>query len=521
VLPAAVLVLACVELTGLDDLSVESAASTADAAAFPYGGTPCTTNRECGERVGTSLRADKAVPAVCVQPERQCVPLLSEDCTTVTGDYLDDRAIVIGSLFSTRGSQGATNLPRQQAAMLAVEEINRAGGIPAGRTSAGARPLVLVSCDESTDLLRAGEHLVSELHVPAIIGPNTSQDTLDLSNELTIAAGTAVISPTAVASSISALLDDDLTWLMVPSDEQRAPLMMHQIQALESELRSGRKLDRVKLGVVFRNDALGIGTRSALNGLVFNGATLADPINLGDHVRIDPYDYRDADQAALVEAYVEFAPDIVVLAGTAEAVTQVMVPLEAGWPSEKPRPHYVVIDSTKVPELLAAVADDADLRARIRGTGLMPDPASAAIYNAFKVEYQLRFPNSPSSISGMGPSYDATYAVAYALAATNARAPSGDGVAQGLRQLAGGAVRVEVGKTDILAAFQQLAAAEPISAIGTFAPLEWNEHGAVSSGLIEVWCIGLANQTPAYQSSGLTFDVQSQEVRGEYVPCSK
>ena len=91
-----------------------------------------------------------------------------------------------------------------------------------------------MSCDESTNLLRAGGHLVNDLHVPAIVGPNTSQDTLDVSTKVTVPGGTVVMSPTGVASSIAALTDNDLTWLMVPSDVQRAPLMIESDQRSES-----------------------------------------------------------------------------------------------------------------------------------------------------------------------------------------------------------------------------------------------------------------------------------------------
>src|SRR5207237_320623 len=151
--------------------------------------------------------------------------------------------------------------------------------VPAGSTSANGRPLVLVSCDESTNLVRAATHLVNDLHVPAIVGPNTSQDTLDVSTKVTVPGGTVVMSPTGVASSIASLSDNDLTWLMVPSDVQRAPLMISQINSLETSLKADRAKSTIKLGIVFRNDALGIGTRTALSDLVLNGKSLADPVN--------------------------------------------------------------------------------------------------------------------------------------------------------------------------------------------------------------------------------------------------
>ena len=165
---------------------------------------------------------------------------------------------------------------------MAAEEINQTGGIPPAAVGGNTRPLVVVSCDESTDLVRAAKHLALDLRVPAIVGPNTSQDTLDVSNKVTIPAGTLVMTPTAVASGIADLSDQGLTWLMVPSDVQRAPLMIEQIGELETMLRTERATPTIKLGVIFRNDALGIGTRTSLNTMSLNGKSLTDSISAGN-----------------------------------------------------------------------------------------------------------------------------------------------------------------------------------------------------------------------------------------------
>ena len=490
----------------------------------------CTTNQQCVDKasqtsggMGAGGASDAGpVAAVCIQPEGRCEPLLSEDCHTVTGDYLNDRAIILGSLFSTMGAQAATNLPRQQAAALAIEQINAVGGVPAGKTSADARPLVLVSCDESTNLVRAAEHLVKDLQVPAIIGPNTSQDTLDVSTKVTVPGGTVVITPTAVASSITALSDNDLTWLMVPSDVQRAPLMISQINVLEAQLKGERSLDQVKLGIVFRNDALGVGTRTSLNELKLNGMSLTDPLNLGNHVGIDGYNATDADQQALVTKYLTFAPDIIVLAGTAEAITKVMVPLEAQWVGDL-RPQYVLIDSTKVPELLTAVTNNDDLRGRIRGTGITPGPTGkdtpAEAYNGFKIDYDVRYAGSTSTISGMGPAHDAAYAIGLALAATKDQPVSGASIAAGLRKLAGGPTKVTTLGTNLLAAFQKLTSGAGLTAVGSFGVLDWDSNGAVKGGTLEMWCVGGTTAKPAYQSSGLLFDIMSAQESGAYKQC--
>jgi len=484
----------------------------------------CSTNQDCIDKYnadGAGGAADE-VPAVCIRPEQRCAKLLSEDCQTVTGDYANNRAILVGSLFSTMGDQAATNLPRQQAAALAIEQINAVGGVPA--SSGAARPLVMVSCDESTNLVRAAEHLVKDLKVPAIVGPNTSQDTIDVSNKVTVPNGTVVITPTAVASSITALDDDDLTWLMVPSDNQRAPLMISQLGELETQLKDERSLTMIKLGIVFRNDALGVGTRTSLNELVLNGKGLTDPVNLGNHVEIDGYSAADANLQGLVTKYLEFAPDIVVLAGTAEAISKVMVPLEAQWKGDD-RPYYVLIDSTKVPELITAVTNNEDLRGRVRGTGITPGPSGkntpAEAYNGFKIDYDVRYAGANATISGMGPAHDAAYAIGLALAATRDEPVSGASVAAGLRKLAGGSTKLTTLGTNLLAAFQKVNTSAGISAIGSFGVLDWDSNGAVKGGTLEMWCIGGTPTKPVYQSSGLTFDIMSQQQTGAYTQCGQ
>jgi branched-chain amino acid transport system substrate-binding protein len=381
----------------------------------------------------------------------------------------------------------------------------------------------MVSCDESTNLVRASTHLVGDLHVPAIVGPNTSQDTLDVSTKVTVPGGTVVMSPTGVASSIASLSDNDLTWLMVPSDVQRAPLMINQIGELEKDLKAARSKSVVKLGVVFRNDALGIGTRTSLNDLMINGASMTAGINLNANVQIDGYTGADATQQPLVTKYLMFSPDIIVLAGTAEAITKIMVPLEAQW-TNSDRPSYVLIDSVKVPELLAAVTNNDDLRHRIRGTGITPGPTGSNTpgdaFNAFVLDYNLRYPGSAATTSGMGPSHDAAYAIAWALAATRTLPVSGASVAQGLRMLAGGAMQVEATSTNILAAFQKLAAGQKISAIGTFGNLDWDANGAVLGGTLEMWCIGGPTTKPVYGSSGLSYDIKAKTYSSTmYVQC--
>jgi ABC-type branched-subunit amino acid transport system substrate-binding protein len=495
----------CSRVLSLEEYAVAAEVPDAQTPAFE-----CNTNRDCP--------SDANAPKVCVEATHTCVALKSEDCTTVTGDFRSENPIVIGSMFAFGGAQAGASMARQNAALLAVHEINGAGGIPRGDSSANARALVMVSCDASANLARAGRHLVEELHVPAIVGPNGSQDTIELSRQVSVPGGTVVITPTALASSIADLSDNGLTWQMVPTDLQRGPFLTLQIEDMAVELMRARKLPSVRFAAVFRDDALGIGTRTSLNELTLNGEPLPSLVSRGS-AHIDAYDLDAVDQQPIVRSYVELAPDIIVLAGTSELVQNVMVPLEQAWRADRPRPYYMLIDSLKNKELLDAVAGNDDLRKRIRGTGLTPSPRSINVYDAFQLSYQLAYPGTPSEVAGLGPSYDTVYAIAYALAATQGQPGTGRSVAEGLRMLSDGRVEIEVQAVTVLAAFSRLATKEPITAIGTFGPLAWGPNGAVLGGTLELWCIENIAGRLSYQSSGLTLDLASGLLEGSYKQC--
>jgi len=499
---------ACNSVIGLNDLEVD------DSPATPGG--ECETNAECIDKLSAASGAE--TPAVCVQPEGKCVPLFTEDCDAVTGDPRQDGVIVLGSLFSTKGAQADTNIRRQQSAMLAVTEINSLGGIP---TPSGNRSVVMVSCNETAGAWkRSADHLVNELKVPAIVGPNTSQDTIDVSTQISVPGGTVMMTPSAVASEIGDLVDNDLTWLMVPSDVQRAPLMIRQVNDIERQIKQQRGVDTVKLSVITRGDALGIGTRTSLNSLRLNDRPLSEQIGAEKSALFDSYEPTISEpNQALITKHVNFAPDIVVLAGTAEAITYVMKPLEESWNSSNPRPQYVTIDSTKVPELLTLVTNNDDLRRRVRGTGIVPDPESAGVYETFKQAYLAAYPG-PATISGMGPAYDAAYSIAYAIAAAGNDPITGETISKNLRKLAGGPVTVEVGRQNLTLAFQQLSSGERIRGIGTFGALDWNENGTVVGGTLEMWCIAAPSGGPTYRSSGLNFDLATSTESGTYVQCA-
>jgi ABC-type branched-subunit amino acid transport system substrate-binding protein len=518
--------------------------------AFDHELPECTTNAQCTTKLSAG---GSAVPAVCVhEPAAKCVALSSPDCTTITGNYMDERAVLIASLGATTGAQAATNLARQQSAMMAVEEINASnasGGILQSTTPGDVRKLFMLSCDANANLGRAATHLISELHVPAIVGPNLSQDTLDLTLgnrglPSSAQAGTALLSPAAVASAIATIPDNGLSFMMVPSDIQRVPLMERRIGDLEAQLRTRHTPAGIKVAIYYRGDALGQGTRDGLATLTVNGVSLAAAINAGK-AREDQYDPLGTDNGALVAQYIAFQPDIIIVVGTAEAVTYFTKPLEAAWPTgtaAPPRPFYVAIDSTKVPELLTQVSGQAgsDERKRWSGTGITPTPESQQAFTSFQVAYGQRWKDpvtgvaAPATVSGMGPAYDAVYTIALSLVGKRDAVIRGSMIAGGMPSLASNpqpcasdlsgfqapCFSISEHSRTLYQNMSMLLGAQAVTEVGTFGRLEWDGQGAKTNGLIELWCIDGSGPKPVYASGGQTYDVKSQATAGSYTQCA-
>jgi ABC-type branched-subunit amino acid transport system substrate-binding protein len=461
----------------------------------------------------TACSAALAAPAACVENGRQCVALASQDCQLIGEQTIEDRAIVLGALFS-KGS--ASSRSHQRSMGLAIEHVNAVDGVPAKDGS--SRPLVLVACDAEANLERASSHLLEELRVPAILGPDT-YETASVLAARSAAAGSILISPTLIASSRDAPRGSAPVWTMVPSDEQRMPLMQRLLGDLELQLRAERARHVLKLGILYREDALGNSVRRSIGALQFNGSALSELASRGASVKEDSFDASQRGQERAVEAQLAFGPDVIVLAADDAAIAEILLPLERGWVGNE-RPYYLLVESLEPLRPLSAALESSELRARVRGIGAAPSERSASVYDAFRIDYAARYPDDSPPIAGLASSFDATFALAYALAATREQPVSGSSIATGLRQLASGGVELELLPTKVLAAFQQLTEGNTVRLVGAMGSLAWDERGIPESGSLEAWCIAEGPPGPVVQSSGLRYEVTDKRLRGAYSGCA-
>jgi ABC-type branched-subunit amino acid transport system substrate-binding protein len=500
----------------------------------------CLTNQQCiddatkagpdltGAPEGYTGLVDGKVPAVCVQSAGKCRRLLTPDCPTLSGDFSNDGAIVLGTFLTVSGTLASSNVPRERSAVLAAEEINSAisgGGLPPAAGSTARRPIVVLNCDPSRDPLGTARHLAVDLKVPAVVGPNVAEDIINVTQEVSKDAGMLLMSPTAPPDPITNLVDDGLTWRAVPSDSQRVKLLIDQLNEVEELVRKARKKEIVKLAIPFRNDALGLSVRDAVSGkLIFNGHYISDPQN-SPAVSLDPYPLSDTKaQAAIAEKYATKGsiPDVVLVVAN-EVVPNIVIPFEQKLRASDPTaegPYYVAVDVAKVPAwLMAATKPDVlpEFRSRVRGIGLTPDGNSASVFASFNAAYTSRYGTNPAT-SAMGPSYDSMYSIAYALAATTHLPVTGKSVAAGLRSIASGD-SIQVGLNQANNALQQLAEGHSIALRGTHSLMEWDSKGDIIGGTVEVWCIRLVESTAVFASSGKSMDVATQTINGSYEQC--
>jgi hypothetical protein len=484
----------------------------------------CSVNADCVVDPMAGGGDGGGPATVCVRATGQCAALQSVDCPSVFGDYSNDDAVIIGTYFATAGAGATLNLPRQQAALLAAQEIDSsgAGGLPPAMSQGGVRPLVVVQCDPSTNPMRTAQHLIQDLHVPAIVGPDADQDVIEVTQNVSATEGTLLMSPSAQASTIATLSDSGLTTRDVPADDQRAALVLDQLNELQAIL-LGSRGPLLKLGIVYRNDVTGQSAFSSISGtLRFNGQPITAAAN-ASYVSVDTYDVASdvAAQTAIGVKYGGFNPDIVFITAP-EQIPNVVIPLEQSLTlsNATKRPYYLFTEAGKVSALLSGASQPnvpSDFPSRLRGVGVTPDAASAQTFAAFNAAFTSAYGSNPQ-VPDMGTSYDAMYSIAYAIAATADMPVSGPGIAKGLSMLGSGTT-VSVGAAQASATLQSLASGRSIALQGTFTAMQWDGNGDIAGGTLEVWCVGVSSGAPAFAGSGRTLDVGTQTLSGAYSPC--
>ncbi len=484
----------------------------------------CKLNAECIARLGEY--------SICEKTKLTCVKLLSTDCSKVYGDYKNDRAIYVGTMFKqgdTSGDLGAS--PDALAAIeLAFDELKNArGGLPdpAGGTS---RPIVTVECNQTQDAVRAARHLTREVRVPAILGASTSYVTIQVATQATIEDGVFLLSPYASSPGLSTLEDKNLVWRTYPSDAFQAaaiPKLVDEIVASPNfttprAARPGGTPTRV--GVVFKDDTYGQGLRDIiLAKLRFNGKSATQnqadgTLKLFSYPNTDDPAFATYDFTEVATKVIATAQpfDILMVLGTSESVA-VLSYAESHWSGDA-LPYYILPDGVASSSKLSiaidnivtgGTVDSKNIRKRIRGTII--NNFSGPVFDAFS----LRFKGN--AINGSN-AYDAAYLLMYGMYAGGTKPITGAGLAESMAKLQGPGPNVEVGANGLSTAIQALTNGA-ITLTGTAGNLTYDlKTGDVTAATAAVWCLGVDAQGKArlVPQTGETYSVTDDVLSGSF-----
>lgn len=485
-----------------------TATCSADKVCVGGGSGSCKVNADCPDQSGG--------PALCRKSDHVCVALLSQDCPRILAKgaaaVKNDDAIVLGTIFSLKGVNQASGVARTNSAELAASEIEEnIVGLPGG-TGGKPRPLVFVACDDSSDNTvaeRAAKHL-KDIGAPALIGPGGSGLVTAVAQNATIPAGLFLITPSATSTSLSAF--DNLVWRTAPSDVLQAVALRDQINALEIKFKADNpSVTAVKLSIVYQNNAYGSGLLDAMTKtLNLNGMPVGAAGNAGLFKPIS-YDATTLDPTAAAGQVSTDKPHLIVLVGTSEIITKLLVPVETNWPaSGTPRPLYLLADAARKQDALDAAKASEPLRLRIRGT--VPG-TSNPLFSAFNVRYQGKY-TATASVFGMAGAYDSVYLLLYGMASIGAKPITGAALATAMAKMVGG-TKIDVGPDAFKTALPALGTGNAIDISGASGPLDFDLTAHEAQSDIDVWCIGKdGTGATIFTSSGRYYDASKTQMTG-------
>lgn len=468
----------------------------------------CATNADC-----------KAQPAICRKTDGRCVPLLSPECAKVAGSVADDGTILLGSIFSLKGTNASAGQARENSVEAALSDITRdIVGLPALVGGGKPRPLAVLSCtdnDGMTDVSAAAATHLRDVGVAAVIGPGSSGLVTTVSQNVTVPAKMFLITPSATSASLSGL---SLVWRTAPSDVVQAVALSASVPEMETKYRADNAIPvqtAIKLAVVYKDDPYGSGLFNAVApALVLNGKPITDAMNAANYKGVKyattatAMDY----QAIVSDLAATFHPNLVLLFGTAEVVTQILQPLETSWPPMGfKRPAYLISDGGRKPELLTAVTGNDPLRLRIRGT--VPG-TNNALFQGFKLNYQSKHMGAYPDVFGMAGAYDSVYLLALTIASLGQAPIAGPAIETAMSKTVGGPMKFAIGKDKLADAIAAIASGKGLDVDGASGPLDFDLKAHEAPSDIDVWCISNLAMTPAYQSSGRFYDASTKAMTG-------
>jgi ABC-type branched-subunit amino acid transport system substrate-binding protein len=362
--------------------------------------------------------------------------------------------IKIGTLLSLTGALEAYGKPIQNGAVLAAEQVNRAGG-PMGRK------IQLVHRDSQTDptaAIDAAKKLVEVDKVVAIVGALSSGVTIPVATSVTIPSGIIQISPASTSPQITGLEDDGYMFRTCPSD------------ALQGKVsgRLAKELGFKVVATIYVNNPYGKGlSDNFVQAFRARGGQV--PATVG-------YEKGKPSYRGEIQKAMSGKPDAIAMFGYPEnGVTIMRQALELGFTGK-----FLLADGMKAPEVVQNVGVQ-----YLKGTyGTAPGSRESRAKERFLSAYTKRFGEKPPK-PFIDNCYDAVAVLALAIhlaksdkpwairdAIRHVANPPGSGILPG----------------QFKRAFNAIDRGEKINYRGASGDIDFDHHGDVVSP-IEIWKI--------------------------------
>jgi ABC-type branched-subunit amino acid transport system substrate-binding protein len=399
---------------------------------------------------------DRTLNSLCLRLLPAGLALLLSACKTDVNEQTIPPArtntVKIGLITTTAPAQASQSSEREYAALLAVEEINAAGGV-------NGLPLELLlrydqnrpaaSVAVARDLVHQG--------VVAIIGPSTSAATLAISRQVTIAADVPVLTHGGTSPTLTTLADNDTVYRLPPSDALQGRVLAEQMYA------EGIR----KLAILYVNDAYGTGLRDTTSTHFLElGGTLSAAVSVAPEQtqlsaeQINSLFAGDPPDALAVFTLIPMASN---------AIRDIFLQRGA-------LPKLYGSDALSGQELANNLIPQA---AGMRLTNPVADTDSPA-YQRMSQAYLQRL---GQPLTDLATTYDGVYLVALALAQGHSN--SARAVKQQLRAVsrADSAEPVEILPNQFRKALQAIAKGQDIDYQGAFGPANFDINGDPAAGV--------------------------------------
>lgn len=361
--------------------------------------------------------------------------------------------VTIGFLGAITGPIANLVPPIVDAAQLAVDEVNAAGGILGGQTLDMVVGDTACSAQQAVD---AATKVINVDQATAVVGALCSGATIAAASSVAIPAGVVMVSPASTSPEITNLDDGDLVFRTAPSDAYQGQVLASHVMA--------QGIDTVALTYI--NNDYGVGLSSSFrDAFVARGGTItADQAH-------EPA--KSSYRSELATLATDGAETLVLIAYAGDSgLTMLRQSLENGFFGT-----FVGADGMRDDVLIEQLgAENLGGLIVTQPTSLPENPALGMFNTAF-----ADAGGDPTSIF-VAQGYDS--AMLIALAIEHAGTTDRDAISASLRSVAN-PPGVEVGPGDWAEAIALIAAGEEIDYTGAAGPHDFDDHGDVAGVIAE------------------------------------